>query len=288
MTDNHSTRPLEHVALGISASENDGANDLGFTKREVNRCVREVASAVMTQGGSVVFGHDWRPDGVMSELLHLAIAHHSSDAITTPTRCASMVNFVPWPSRTTVSADDRHQYRDVLHIIEMERPDGYRAPSGYAENDPEQFDIVNRVAALTEMRQKMAQLTSARLCMGGRVSGSGGRYSGIAEEALLTRNAGKPLYLTGLLGGATSELIDAFHGTPVSKIQVFQPRSDVAQAMYTTGLHKEWDVPNFGLNQLVDGNGLTREENDQLFEAKHLGDVIGLVLKGLATLRKAR
>lgn len=288
MTDTHSSRPLEHVVLGISASENDMAIDLGFTKREVNRCVREVSSAVLTQGGSVVFGHDWRPEGVMSELLHMAIAHHSSGAYSSSSRHAPMVNFVPWPSKTTVNADDRNQYRDVLHIVEMERPDGFLAVSKKAKTSSEQLDIVNRLAALTEMRKLMANMASARLCMGGRVSGFGGQFSGIVEEALLMRDAGKPLYLTGMLGGATAQLIKAIRGEPVSDLQAFQPRSDVAQAMRTLDLPMEQNIPYSALIELVSGNGLTQDENDQLFDAKHLGDVIGLVLKGLATLRKAR
>ena len=154
MSSDYSPRPLSHVTLGVSASENDDANDLGFTKREVNRCVREIATAVMTQGGSVVFGHDWRSEGVMGELLQLAISHQHS-----PRRANGqgppMTNFVPWPSKTTVSSRDRKRYHDILQIIEMDRPKHHQRTEGLSEAKDKDTDLVNRVFALTEMRKTM-------------------------------------------------------------------------------------------------------------------------------------
>jgi len=52
---------------------------------------------------------------------------------------------------------------------------------------------------------------------GGRTSGAAGRYPGVIEEAFLALRASKPLYLAGILGGATRQVIDAIEGGPMAR-----------------------------------------------------------------------
>jgi len=52
------------------------------------------------------------------------------------------------------------------------------------------------------MREQLLVRTQARIMLGGRTTGYKGKYPGLVEEALLTLQAGKPLYLMGGFGGA--------------------------------------------------------------------------------------
>ena len=62
-------RPLRGCAVGLSISESDDSVTRGFPTEQVNRCTVQVVSALFGQGVAVVFGHDWRDDGVM-EAVH--------------------------------------------------------------------------------------------------------------------------------------------------------------------------------------------------------------------------
>lgn len=277
--------PLRHVRLGISASEHDGADGVGFTKREVNRCVREMATAVLTQGAQVVFGHDWRPEGVMADLLQMAIAH--KPLVNDPdVKTAPMTNFVPWPSKTNVSLEDQEKYRDVLHIIQMQAPRDRIMPLTATPEAAAEAALLNRVLALSEMRWELNRNITARLCFGGRTAESGGRLSGVAEEAILAIKTQTPLYLTGMVGGATTALIKALETNGHTDAETFRPRQDVATAMQARdddfGLND--DLKLLGettLEALRRLNRLTVKEHHRLIHAKHFGEVIGLVLTGL-------
>jgi hypothetical protein len=59
---------------------------------------------------------------------------------------------------------------------------------------------------LTSMREVMARETDARIIMGGGLKTRRGGHSGIAQEALLTLEAGKPLFVIGGLGGASRDI----------------------------------------------------------------------------------
>ena len=122
-----------------------------------------------------------------------------------------MTNFVPWPERSTVSPEDRRRYDGVLEIVEAGPPD---VPAGVSLPPGSAAEPILRVLALTQMRHQLAQRCDARLCVGGRTTGFQGRVSGIVEEAALTLQAGRPLYVSALFGGASGEIIRAVTGRP--------------------------------------------------------------------------
>lgn len=192
--------PLRGLALAVSISESEGTPGHGFTTREVNRSVRVISRAVLAQGGRVAFGHGWRDDGVMSEVLEMAIEHQASGS-QGATDEPLMINLVPWPHRSIASEADRKRYRDVLSIQDMPEPN---EPAGTSDESK----LVRSAVSLTKMRQSLTLMTNARLCIGGRTKGFSGFCSGIVEEAALSIKHQQPLYLTRLFGGAASQMID--------------------------------------------------------------------------------
>lgn len=59
---------------------------------------------------------------------------------------------------------------------------------------------------LADMRTAMARETSARIILGGRLTGNAKGISGIAAEAIATLEAGKPLLVLGGAGGASRDV----------------------------------------------------------------------------------
>ena len=58
-------RPLAGCIVSLSISESDDSAERGFPSWQVNRVTLQLVAALFGQGASVVFGHDWREDGVM-------------------------------------------------------------------------------------------------------------------------------------------------------------------------------------------------------------------------------
>lgn len=63
------TRPLEGLVVNLSVSQGDDTLKHGYPGWQVNRVTLQFVAALFGQGASLVFGHDWREDGVM-EAVH--------------------------------------------------------------------------------------------------------------------------------------------------------------------------------------------------------------------------
>ena len=103
--------------------------------------------------------------------------------------------------------------------------------------------------------------------------------------------SGKPLYLAGLLGGATEQVIDAFEGKPMPEDFC---RADDMQKLYSKeatlddgSADREINPPqvwsyfgSIGVNGLAQANGLSADDNRKLFHTPVLDQAIGLILDG--------
>lgn len=114
-------------------------------------------------------------------------------------------------------------------------------------------DAAHNAVSLTGIRRKLTAASDARICLGGRTEGSSGRCAGIVEEAHMSLKAGQPLYASEIFGGASAQLIAPLPG---------------------------------GLEMLSEANALSIEENERLFKASHLSEVIGWVPTGLGRKRR--
>ena len=257
-------KALEYHNLGISISASEDTAGLGLDTHEVNRAVLQISEAVLGQGARVAFGHDWRPDGVMETVLTFAMGYH----------------------RRPASADRRKHYEGMLDVIEFDQPalpDGVIVPPGKEAN------LLLRVMALTEMRKVMATRCTARICVGGPTSGSQGLCAGIFEEAALSAKVNKPIYVTSLFGGAGAQVVRALSGRPLTR-PVTTPKPEIIAALENVGLPTDASdyeaiLNDKGLDGLADDNGLSVDQNNQLFAAQSLSEVIGWVLHGLSQIK---
>jgi len=276
-----------NIAVGISISDSEESRRLGFPPPLVARMTALLAEALCSHGVRLVFGHDWRPNGVMLEALRLAQDYSGPASGAEP----MMTNLVPWPDHPALGPEDRDRLSHILRVEEAGLPqgltDGSPGSSELAVTDrttPEHRGL--RARALTHLRHQLVARSDARLCLGGRLRGYSGRYPGIVEEAYLTLEAGQPLYLSGLIGGASALLISALRGedcppdllaNPALKDAVLEP-----DPYPTLDPRTIWDrFVALGEDGLARMNGLTPEENRELLEAETIDAVAELVLRGI-------
>jgi SLOG cluster2 len=297
-------RPLAGRSIGISISDSEQSEQIGFPNWQVNRVTVQIVSAMFGQGLSAVFGHDWRDDGVM-EAIH-SFAAQLQPSVPLPPEEASatneplMQNFVPWPDAPRLSSGELERLSSTLRVEPAGLPEELAAAGEAAKRPgapPRLYPFV-RARALTHLRHKLEYATEARLAMGGRRDGYAGRYPGIVEEALFTLRAQKALYLAGLLGGATRDVIDAIQGRPIPEDLA---RQTEAQTLYADPPYREIDpgtlddrtvdmaavwleFQHAGVEQLARQNGLSIAENRELSDTPAVDRVIELVLVGMSRL----
>ena len=168
------------------------------------------------------------------------------------------------------------------------------------------------------MRRKTTFQTQARIVIGGKLQGFSGLYPGVVEEAWWSVTAKRPLFIAGLFGGAAQAVIDVLQGrdrpeisNPVSGPKAISPESVLQMAgerglrvigteeplpkpADTAGylIHPQRmasDLKSAGTEGLAAAlnNGLTDEENQELFVCCEPEQIVRLILTGLKNLALA-
>jgi SLOG cluster2 len=288
-------QPLKDIVIGLSLSEHAPDMSLrGLPPDEANRLVLRFAEKFLSHGATLAFGHDWRPDGVMEAVYDLAVRYTSLAEESAPT--ARLRNIVPWPARPALSRNEQESLRPILEIETGSLPPGLSEtpPAGISETEWKHY-LKSR--ALTWARRRLNDLSHVRVCAGGRTSGSAGRYLGIVEEAWLALKSSKPLFLAGVLGGASQHLINAVISREFDE-SLLRPLPDMV-ALYAKCRPL---VPDDGDDSQLDPDallqdfkacsadefaarcGLTAAELPRLGESWDITEALDLVLKGCLKL----
>lgn len=209
-------------SVAISVSPCADAARIGYDGRQINRIVIRMAQYFLDQNMRVIFGHDWREDGVMQSVADFAavvaaryaetveetLSHHQPNAIE-DTQQPRIINVVPTGraplSRTALEAQrDSGGVLEVLPVSEVTEHFHERArePRAWYRDAHNQNA---RAAELTALRYFITKMLNpgCRICLGGKTTGYEGIEPGVIEEARLALEFDKPLYLMGGFGGAT-------------------------------------------------------------------------------------
>jgi hypothetical protein len=213
-------------------------------------------------------------------------------------------NLLPWPDKPRLSQRDLERLAATLRIEPAGLPKELIEYGDAALRKGHESALYQylRARGLTHLRHRLTKISQARLCIGGRKSGSEGRYPGVIEEALLSLEHRKPLYLAGVLGGAAHQLIQALMNKPmpddfceptkVHRYYLDPPIPEQVSKTKTDRIVKREDVWEtfryHGIDGLAKNNRLSREENLRLFQTTVLDEVIETVLIGLSRVQLAQ
>lgn len=296
-------RPLAGCVINLSISESDDALGRGFPVWQVNRVTLQLVAAFFGQGASVLFGHDWREDGVMEAVYGFARSMQPPIPLSPADVIAQaepvLHNLLPWPNRPYLPERDLERLSSTLRVEEAGLPAELRSYDidGRAAAPSTALHRYLRARGLTFLRHRLNSACHARLCLGGHSSGSAGRYPGVIEEVLLAMQNNKPLYLAGFLGGATEQVLDAIEGkqmpddfcapTELQALYKHPPVQDTGalEDRMTDRIALWKTFSEAGRGRLAATNGLTIEENDELLHTPVIDRVIELVLIGLSRIR---
>ena len=215
----------------------------------------------------VIFGHDWREDGVMRAIANFAciVAAGAKDSDETMSRFRSrdkeqgeesrMLNVVPTGrnSLSRVALEAQEEAGGVLEVMTAKEAIEQLAKpmSESSRLYPAALNGDERAAELTALRYCITALLNpgCRVCLGGKTRGYQGSEPGVLEEARLALECGKPLYLLGGFGGAT---------------RLFGKKDKYGRLHY-------WRIDN----------GLAGKEKKELFETTDIARALSLISIGI-------
>lgn len=260
-----SRRDAWGATIAISISETPDLSRLGMSGRHLERAMETMATYLLSVGYRLAYGGDLRRDGFTEQLFELVSRYdrsaqsHGRPAVT---------DYLPWSECASISTDG---YRDLTSRLGMTAEikclalDGSVLESFRSPDAP--LDEHEIASSLSAMRRTMLRETSARILLGGRVEGYQGSMPGIAEEALVTLEAGRPLYIVGGFGGCARDIAEA--------LALVDPLYDPPRSSWDG--HKAF-AP-YRAESLK--NGLSYDENCILAKTPHIRQAAALIRRGL-------
>ena len=178
---------------------------LGLAAEHVEDDLVEITRYLLAAGAKVVYGGDLRTNGFTELLLEVVARHHAKED--DPVR---FENVLAWPVHMAMAfealAANAELFAPAGALILLDE-DGAemtmmdRSRLADAPVPPSQWRL-----PLTAMRRTLAGRCDARIAAGGATAGYRGDMPGVAEEVLLSLEAGKPTFVTGALGGCALDI----------------------------------------------------------------------------------
>ncbi|MCU1572251.1 MAG: hypothetical protein JWO93_333 [Micrococcaceae bacterium] len=191
------------VALSVSRSADIDLARLGLSQSHVQMVLVEVARAVVLAGGTLLYGGSLRPPGytgdIMQEVRRFADGRQALEI------CVPASEYQKLEHAELVAIEKRLGISGALRLI---------TPSGEAKSvaelgDPRRPFRESTPEVLTTMRRYVSNASDARIAVGGKLADFAGKEPGVIEEARMSLQASKSLYVAGGYGGASAAMARA-------------------------------------------------------------------------------
>ncbi len=282
---------LKGKTIGVSISESDNLNELGYGVAHLKDAMIEMARYILALGGKLAYGGDMRQGG-FTELMFDLLAYYKADKELAPYE--RFYSYLAWPLSLNLTPEKEAELRLNVSFKKTAPPtDLSIANTGEFLKPDSSENLYVWSRCLTKMREEMELACNARVFIGGRTKGFKGKCPGILEELLIAIQNKHPVYLIGAFGGITRDIIDALND---AKSDSFSDEFYFDNAEYkemftfynSKHLSNKIDYNEYFLilkkmnfKGISETNGLTELENKRLSNTPHISEMVHLILKGL-------
>lgn len=255
-------------SVNISVSPCSEAERIGYDSRQINRIVVRCAQYFLNRDMRVIFGHDWREDGVMRAVAEFAgkVATSATTQSEEQLECnrvdiPRMLNIVPTARGllSKMALDAKSESGGALEVVSTS-PEGRerlsmltREVENLCWNDTW---LDNRPTELTMLRQWITAVLDpgCRICLGGKLEGYEGNEPGIVEEARFALQFNKPLYLLGGFGGAAKRFgeMDEYGRTAYWHADNGLSPADKRELFHSTDIERALRIISGGIEKCKD------------------------------------
>jgi hypothetical protein len=292
---NRPDRFLNGFTVGISISGSKDLNKYGFGNRHLADVLIELARYFLSCGAVIAYGGDLKYQKLKLNFTEILFDLVKTYNLENRTEAEKVRNYVAYPIYTKISQKERAKVKRTAEIIEIKPPQNLKGNIRSLREMRTVEDQYIFARNLTLMRQKMNDDIDARIILGGQTEYYSGRYPGLAEEAYFALKSNKPVFLIGAFGGCAKVIIRTLKGErPDEFTEEYQLKKKQYADLYKyynekAQIDKSIEPINYPLlvrfikDCNYDGlnNGLTKKENEILFESGDILEIVSLVLKGL-------
>ena len=280
--------PLENIRIGLSLSESDEYQELGFSKMHQKDITIELTRYLLVNGAKLIYGGDLRKEGYTYLFSELAFQYRKKDK----QEEKYFINYFAWPIYNSLNNADLAIFKkNRVEVVKVQCSIKLSADAQKKKKlSKNADDLVLEAECISLMRERMIDDSSGRIFLGGRMKKYKGFIPGLIEEASLTLKAKQPFYLLGAFGGATGLIIRAITGENKKTLakevidsfpEMKKLNSVAGRSKYDEDLQRIFsEFAKFGIKGLSRLNRLTEEENEILFETVHFHEMIYYILEG--------
>ncbi len=280
---------LKNRRIGISISECENLEELGFDINHLKDVMVETAKYILSLGGSLSYGGDLRNGGFTEIFFDLLNYYNLPEENNN-----RFYSYLAWPLHLSLTKEKEAQLINKVTFIKVNPPEDV-----YIENleeflPPTKGDNHYKWSrSLSHMRMKMENECDARIFLGGKFSSFKGKYPGVLEELGIALEKKHPIYLIGAFGGVTKEITEVLNGTKqsvfnenyLSTDEVYNELKEI-YSKKNISLRIDYkkinqDILNKGWEGLSKLNGLSLIDNKRLSKTPHINEIIFLIIKGL-------
>lgn len=263
---------LTGLDIGISVSDSADLGRLGLTQQHCELAVAELARAVLLAGGNLTYGGRIVPEG-FTQILVDEVRRYA-DGRRALSICLAETEHRKLTDEQLDSIDRRLGTAAALVCLDSQ------GNELALRSRPPAATTVNPSQALTALRRYITARTDARVVVGGQMRGHQGAMPGVLEEALLSLQDRRPLYVAAGFGGAAAAVARVLgRDVPDWAPPDFPSGADAA----SVALRHLTDV---AAEAVVVEDGLEDAERRQLAVTHRPGDIAALVVVGLARVQR--
>ncbi|HXB23526.1 MAG TPA: hypothetical protein VNV25_02230 [Gemmatimonadaceae bacterium] len=263
--------------IAVSISESPGLGARGLSRQHQRDAMVEIARHLLASGAHLVYGGDLRRDGFTSLLFELVARYRQNAAhIDKLGALPTVINLLAWPVHATLTREQIQRQQAelgeagaVLCLTIDGRIMSADLSATMSPVDKKDIGPEDWHKGLTAMRRTATEMSHARFLLGGRLRDYSGVMPGIAEEALLTIRANKPVFLAGGYGGCAHELAVTI-GIITGELRQTSP-----------ALEYDFLKPFRAFRGVDLSNRLTGAENERLATTVHADEIALFLLRGL-------
>lgn len=300
---------VRHVAVSISPVADEELRQHGLSKLHFQIMSDELHLYLLLAGAQIGYGGALNGDMTKDQNFTLQLVELvrgfsplAKDALSTD--IFPIQNYAPWPLSQAYTKKDTDVLNNAAKVSLGERPNAVEEfDVVFPERDDDAWRLTSDTASkrfawglgLSAMRLQMTDACAARVISGGRISGSQSASPGVLEEAWMSIFHGKPLFLVGAFGGMAGAVADLLEGRTREEFTEYFAKGNVKNYDEVVALYKSRGIEFISASRMMDdivasgrkgiaaslNNGLTDEENQELFRVADPKLAAQLIIEGL-------
>jgi len=265
----------KRLRVCISLSKSSDLKEVDCFDEQINYVYLEVLRYLVYSKYIVTYGGDWRKGGYTEYIYDLIRAYQENQELLE----YKFVNFLAYPFYLDLDIHKEVGINNVTDLIKVKPSCNVCNPLIFHENN-----IGFLAYSLTNMRNVMLNNVDAVIAIAGKNNPGHSILPGVLEEIIIATILKKPIFILGGFGGVTKKVAEYIKNQQVLEVEIDTSVSENYKKYDPSWTEDEYLKVLNNITYSSLNNGLSKTENNILFESSDPNTLIPIILKGLSKL----